>query len=327
MKAATYTLFALVAFAFNSILCRLALRGEEADAAGFTAVRIFSGAVALVAISFLFRNRVGSPHVSQGSHVIPQHGSHLADADTKPSKPESALTRVRATDTRAADTRAILTGSWASASFLFAYAVCFSFAYLGLTTGTGALILFGSVQMTMVAAAIFKGERPTPLEWIGLAVAVGGLVYLVFPGLESPPIISSLLMAAAGMSWGFYSIRGRSSGDPLANTTGNFVRSLPFAAVLALIFIPNLHLTNRGILLAVLSGALSSGVGYTVWYAAIKFHTATRAAVLQLGVPVIAAILGIVLLNELASLRLGIASLLILGGILLAIFGKRRLST
>jgi drug/metabolite transporter (DMT)-like permease len=308
-----YTTFALVAFAFNSILCRLALRGEEADATGFTAVRLASGAAALVVISYLVQ-RVSSPHVSKGNSIILLAESLVAHAETEPTEPSVALTHVRAMDT----------GSWPSALLLFAYAVCFSFAYLGLTAGTGALILFGAVQLTMVAAAIFKGERPTVFEWTGLGVAVGGLVYLVFPGLASPPPVSSALMAAAGMSWGIYTLRGRSGSDPLANTTGNFVRSLPFVAVLAVIYLPNLHLSTRGIVLAVLSGAFASGVGYTIWYAAIKHHTSTRAAVLQLAVPVVAALLGIVLLAEAATTRLALSAALILGGIALTIFGKRR---
>jgi drug/metabolite transporter (DMT)-like permease len=229
-----------------------------------------------------------------------------------------ALTDVRATDTRATDT-----GSWPSAFFLSAYAICFSFAYLGLTAGTGALILFGSVQVTMIAVAIFKGERPPALEWLGLIVAVGGLVYLVFPGLASPPLNSSLLMAAAGASWGFYTLRGKGSGDPLANTTGNFVRSLPMAATAALIFLPQIQLSTRGIVLAVLSGAVTSGVGYTIWYAALKYHTAIRAAILQLPVPLLTAFGGVVLLGEIATARLFIASLLILGGIALTIISRK----
>ncbi|MFM9903342.1 MAG: DMT family transporter [Pyrinomonadaceae bacterium] len=294
MKIAAYTIFALVAFAFNSILCRLALRGEEADAVGFTAVRLASGAVALGVIWLICR----SPRVSKGvTHDVDSH----------------ALTYVRAS----------ATGNWPSAFLLFAYAICFSFAYLGLTAGTGALILFGSVQMTMVVVAIIKGERPPALEWLGLATAVGGLVYLVFPGLASPPLNSSLLMAAAGASWGIYTLRGKGSTDPLSQTTGNFIRTLPFAAVIAIIFLPNLHLSTRGILLAVLSGAVTSGIGYTVWYAALKHHTATRAAVLQLAVPVIAATIGVLFLAESADIRLGIAAALILGGIGLTIFGKR----
>ena len=322
MKVFLYTTFALVAFAFNSILCRIALRGEEVDAAGFTAVRLVSGAVALVVVSYLVTkggNLSGSEGVSRVAENL--------DSGTKNTLPTGRVSALKKNTLPTGRVSALeIHGSWASAFFLFAYAVCFSFAYLGLTAGTGALILFGSVQMTMVAAAVVKGERPVPLEWIGLVVAVGGLVYLVFPGLASPPLVSSLLMAAAGMSWGFYSIRGRTSGDPLANTTGNFVRSLPFAVVLALLFLPNLHLTTRGILFAVLSGALSSGVGYTVWYAAIKFHTATRAAVLQLAVPVIAALAGVFVLSEIANMRLGIAGLLILGGIALTMVSRKKLT-
>ena len=303
IKAVFNTSFALIAFAFNSILCRLALRGEEADAAGFTAVRLASGAVASVVIWYL---------VGRGGDLSGSEG--VLDARTVESGVKNTLPTGRVS----------AFGSWPSAFFLFAYAVCFSFAYLGLTAGTGALILFGAVQMTMIAAAIFKGERPTLVEWCGLVVAVGGLVYLVFPGLASPPPVSSALMAAAGASWGIYTLRGRTGGDPLANTTGNFVRALPFVVLLTLIYLPNLHLSAYGILLAILSGAAASGVGYTVWYAALKHLTSTRAAILQLAVPVLAAVLGIILLAEAASLRLVVAAALILGGIALTIAGKRR---
>lgn len=279
-KFVVYTALALIAFAFNSILCRLALREGEADAAGFTAVRLLSGAIALILISYFFSENAES----------------------------------------------MKSGSWPSAFFLFAYALCFSFAYLGLTAGTGALILFGSVQMTMIAAAIVKGERPAMLEWLGLLIALGGLVYLVFPGLVSPPLVSSLLMAAAGMSWAAYTLRGKSSADPLGDTTGNFVRSLPMVAVVAIVFLPNLHLSARGVVLAVLSGAVTSGVGYTVWYAALKFHTSTRAAILQLAVPIIAAFGGVLLLDEALTVRLAIASALIVGGIALTIGGRSPVS-
>lgn len=298
MRTFLYTTFALVAFAFNSILCRLALRGDEADAAGFTALRLVSGAVALVVIWYLG----ASPHDSKGV-------SRTLD--------ETPLLRAGLSH---------VLGSWPSAFFLFAYAVCFSFAYLGLTAGTGALILFGSVQISMVAVAIFRGERPPLVETVGLVIAVGGLVYLVLPGLASPPLTSSLLMAAAGMSWAAYTLRGRSSTDPLADTTGNFVRSLPMAAVVALVYLPNLQITPRGWLLAIVSGAVTSGVGYTIWYSVVKDHTTTRAAVLQLAVPVIAAVIGIVLLGETATVTLIVASILILGGIGLTIFGKRSLA-
>lgn len=278
MKNFFLTSFALAAFAFNSILCRLALRGDEIDAAGFTVVRLVSGAVTLVVISYFIAQKQKSG----------------------------------------------LGGSWVSAMFLFAYAVCFSFAYLGLTTGTGALILFGAVQLTMIGVALVKGERPRMLEWLGLLAAFAGLVYLVFPGLTSPPIVASSLMAAAGISWGAYTLRGRTGGDPLADTTGNFIRSLPFAALALLVSIPNIHLSNRGVVLAVLSGSMASGVGYTVWYATLKYHTSTRAAILQLAVPVIAALGGLLLLGETATTRLVIAAALILGGISMSILGRRR---
>ncbi|MBK7934994.1 MAG: DMT family transporter [Acidobacteria bacterium] len=303
MKVFFYTAFALVAFAFNSILCRLALRGEEADAAGFTAVRLASGAVALVVIGYL---------VTKGGNLSGSEGVSSFGEDARSGNEEDTLPTGR------------VSASWLSAFYLFAYAVCFSFAYLGLTAGTGALVLFGSVQMTMVAAAIVKGERPTPLEWIGLSIAVCGLIYLVLPGLASPPLTSSMLMAAAGMAWGAYSIRGKGSADPLRDTAGNFARSLLFVVPLVLLYIPALQLTLRGWLFAVLSGAVTSGVGYAVWYAALKFHTSTRAAVMQLSVPVVAAVFGIILLGETATATLGVAAALILGGIGLTIVGKRR---
>ncbi|MGB7210480.1 MAG: DMT family transporter [Pyrinomonadaceae bacterium] len=305
MKLFFLTTFALVAFAFNSILCRMALGTDEIDAASFTAVRLFAGAVTLIIVSYLFGRKKGG-NLSRSERV--------SDAGNTQAKNLLPTGRVSAFKNR---------GSWLSAFFLFAYAICFSFAYLGLTAGTGALILFSAVQLTMIAVAIFKGERPTALEWIGLVVAVGGLVYLVLPGLSSPPLTSSILMASAGIAWGFYTLRGRGSNDPLGDTTGNFIRTLPFVVLTAIVFLPNIHLSGRGIVLAVLSGALASGVGYTVWYAALKFHSSTRAAVLQLAVPVIATVGGVVFLSEKASGRLVIAAALILSGIALTIVGRK----
>jgi len=277
MKPAFYTIFALVCFAFNSILCRLALKTDEIDAPSFTVIRLVSGAVAL----FVIYSFLGKKDAPKGE------------------------------------------GNWLSAGFLFAYAICFSFAYLGLTTATGALILFGSVQLTMIIFALVKGERPRGSEWLGLIFAFGGLVYLVFPGLESPPFLNSILMVSAGISWGFYSLRGKGSKNPLADTAGNFLRTVPFVVLIALPFAAQIHLSPKGILLAVLSGAIASGIGYSVWYGALRFHTATRAAVLQLAVPAIAAIGGVVFLAESVSTRLILASLSILGGIGLVILGKR----
>ncbi|HEX8251255.1 MAG TPA: DMT family transporter [Pyrinomonadaceae bacterium] len=278
MKIIFYTAFALVAFAFNSILCRLALGAEVIDAASFTTIRLVSGASVLVLInSFL--------------------GKKEARAKS---------------------------GNWLSAFFLFAYAICFSLAYINLTTATGALILFGAVQLTMIGAALAKGERPQILEWLGLFFAFAGLVYLVFPGLSAPPFLSCALMAAAGVAWGFYTLRGRGSRNPLAETTGNFLRSVPMMLLVALPLIYRIHLSPKGIIFAVLSGAMASGIGYSVWYAALKYHTATRAAILQLSVPALAAAGGVIFLAEIISARLLLASGLILGGIALAIFGKAK---
>jgi drug/metabolite transporter (DMT)-like permease len=276
MKTILYTSFALIAFAFNSILCRLALQTNEIDAASFTLIRLASGAITLVVIYLIFN---------------------------KPKEDEKR-------------------GSWLSAFFLFAYAVCFSFAYINLTTGTGALILFGSVQATMIFAALAKGERPKTAEWLGLLLALGGLIYLVFPGLSAPPLFSSALMVAAGIAWGFYTLRGRGSANPLADTTGNFVRSVPMIVLTAAPFFSRIHLSQKGIWLAVLSGAIASGIGYSIWYAALAFHTATRAAILQLSVPALAAVGGVIFLAETISARLALATVLILGGIALAILAR-----
>jgi drug/metabolite transporter (DMT)-like permease len=314
MRIVLYTTFALIAFAFNSILCRLALRGDEADAAGFTAVRLVSGAIALVAISLAIDCR--SPRVGKGDTANTESEDLSPRNDQSGGSPSPLLTRGLVHRMKA------LSGSWRSAFFLFAYAVCFSFAYVNLTAGTGALILFCSVQLTMIAVAIARGEKPSSLEWLGLATAVVGLVYLVIPGLQSPPLKSSFLMAAAGAAWGFYTLRGKGSSDPLRDTTGNFVRSIPLAVAVALIFLPNLYLSNYGIFLAVISGAVTSGVGYTIWYAALKHHTSVRAAVLQVATPVITAIFGVLFLAEQFTTRLALATLLVLGGIALTILGR-----
>jgi drug/metabolite transporter (DMT)-like permease len=296
MKVFLLTSFALTAFAFNSILCRMALGGREIDAASFTTIRLISGAVTLIVLSYFFRGSDERESVTSNLSVTP------------------LLTR-----------GLLHFGSWPSAFFLFAYAICFSFAYMGLTTATGALILFGCVQMTMIGVSLFRGERPGGLEWIGLLVAISGLVYLVFPGLTSPPLLNAALMAAAGIAWGFYTLRGKSSEDPLADTTGNFIRSVPMVILISIPFLSQIHLSTRGVVLAVLSGAIASGIGYTAWYAVLKYHTSTRAAVLQIAVPVIAATGGIVFLSEVADVRLLIAGALILGGIGLTIAGRKKL--
>lgn len=278
LKTILLTIFALVAFAFNSILCRLALGNEIIDAVGFTTIRLVSGAITLSIISITLNRK------------------------------QTELKR----------------GNWLSAFFLFAYAICFSFAYLKLTTATGALILFSSVQLTMICFALIKGERPQIIEWLGLILAFGGLIYLVFPGLSAPPFTYSVLMMSAGIAWGFYTLRGRGSENPLAETTGNFIRTVPMILVIGLFFLSNVQISSKGIIFAVLSGAIASGIGYSVWYAILKNHTATRAATLQLSVPAIASIGGVIFLAETLSFRILLASSLILGGIGMAIFGKRK---
>jgi len=216
----------------------------------------------------------------------------------------------------------VLRGSWISAAMLFLYATTFSFAYLSLSTGTGALLLFGSVQVTMILMALRSGERPHVLEWIGLLLALGGLVYLVFPGLTAPSPLGSGLMIAAGMAWGFYTLRGRGSQNPLADTAGNFVYSVPMIILVRLVSLSNAHISTNGVFLAVLSGAIASGIGYVIWYAALHGLTTTRAATVQLSVPVIAAWSGIIFLSEIVSFRLIIAGIFILGGIGLALSSR-----
>ncbi len=266
----------MLAFAANSVICRLALEGGAIDAASFSSIRLAAGALTLLLIC----------------------------AARRPGRESSGE------------------GSWRAAALLFLYAVCFSFAYLSLAAGTGALILFGAVQVTMILAALASGERPHRFEWLGLLLALAGLVYLVLPGLSAPSPLGSALMATAGVAWGIYSLLGRASRAPLQTTAGNFVRSLPLVAAVSLLSLPWLHLSATGVLLAVLSGALASGVGYVIWYAALRGLTATRAATVQLSVPVLAALGGVALLAEPITLRLLLSAALILGGIGMALAGR-----
>lgn len=270
--------FALVAFAANSVLCRLALGRAAIDAASFSSIRLASGAGVLLLITAAV-NRSGA---APGRF-----------------NPQSAL-------------------------LLFLYAAAFSFAYNGLGAGAGALILFGSVQATMIFSALVSGERPHVSEWSGLGLALCGLVYLVFPGLAAPPLLSSAFMGVAGISWGLYSLRGRGVKNPLAETTKNFVLALPLAFLVNLLMLRDAHVSRMGVVLAILSGALASGVGYVVWYAALRGLTTTRAATVQLAVPVLAALGGVLFLSERITLRLLLAALVILGGIALALLGRAR---
>jgi drug/metabolite transporter (DMT)-like permease len=271
-----YTAMALVAFAANSVLCRMALREGAIDAASFSTLRFGSGAVILVL---------------------------LASRGQRPLFP--------------------LSGSWTSAAVLALYALPFAFAYTQLSTGTGALVLFGSVQVTMLVAALVSGERPHVVQWVGLIVALAGLVILVLPGLTAPSPLGAALMATAGVAWGFYSLWGRGASDPLSLTTGNFVRVVPLVIAGSILVVPRIHAEPAGIVLALLSGAVASGLGYVAWYAALRKLSAMRASVLQLAPPPIAAASGVVLLGEMVTLRLVLSTILVLGGIALAIVAGR----
>lgn len=215
-------------------------------------------------------------------------------------------------------------GSWGSALALFAYAAGFSFAYISLPTGTGALLLFGAVQLTMLAAGLLHGERPGPWQLAGMLLALAGLAYLLSPGLEAPQPLGAILMISAGIAWGLYSLRGRDERHPLKATAGNFLRSVPLAVGLGLIALPWLQRDAQGALLALASGALASGIGYAIWYAALPGLRATSAATVQLSVPVLAAAGGAFVLAEPFTPRLLIASLAILGGIALALLTPHR---
>ena len=215
-------------------------------------------------------------------------------------------------------------GSWGSALALFAYAAAFSYAYGGLSAAMGALLLFGAVQATMISIGIVRGNRPHWVQWAGFVVAFSGLVGLLLPGLTAPPLVSSLLMISAGIAWGVYSLRAKGAGEPTAVTTGNFIRSVPMALVLSLVMMAGARIDMAGMGYAIASGAIASGMGYAVWYMALPLLRATTAATVQLSVPVIAAIGGVLLLSEPLTLRLVLAGFAILGGIAIVILAGQR---
>lgn len=269
----------MIAFAGNSLLCRVALRNTPIDAASFTSIRLVSGALALWLIVRLHdAARVSHAHVD---------GSN-----------------------------------WLSALVLFAYAAAFSFAYISLSAGTGALLLFGAVQATMIGWGLYRGERFHPGQVLGLLLAFAGLIGLMLPGVSAPSLRGCVLMLAAGVAWGVYSLRGRGAGDATRTTAGNFLKSIPFAAGLSIAALPWMSLDHAGIHYAVVSGALTSGVGYAIWYTALKGLKATQAATVQLSVPVIAALGGVLFLDERVTLRLLLSAIAILGGIALVIRGR-----
>lgn len=272
------TLLAMIAFASNSLLCRLALKQTTIDAASFTSIRIFSGAMALWLILRL----------------------------------------------RQRGDRAPLQGNWLSAFALFSYAAAFSFAYLTLSAATGALLLFGAVQATMIFWGLRKGESLEVRQLFGLTLALAGLVALLLPGLSAPPLAGAILMLGAGVAWGIYSLRGRGTSDAISATTGNFLRAVPFAAGLSVVLIPWMRFDQTGIVYAMLSGAIASGVGYVIWYLALPSLKAASAASVQLSVPVLAAVGGILLLAEPLTLRFVLASIAVLGGIALVVIAPRQ---
>lgn len=215
-------------------------------------------------------------------------------------------------------------GNWWSALALFAYAAAFSFAYARLPAATGALLLFGAVQATMIVRGIVAGERFRPWQLAGLVLALGGLVGLLLPGLSAPPVGGAILMMLAGAAWGVYSLRGRGQGDPTLVTAGNFLRAAPLAVLLSVLMLGQVSVDAPGVGLALASGALTSAVGYVIWYAALPALKATTAATVQLSVPVIAALGGVAFLGEAITWRLALASAAILGGIALVILEKPR---
>ncbi len=281
----TLTALAMLAFAGNSLLCRLALRDTSIDPGSFTLVRLVAGALMLW---ILLRQR---------SRVSPKTElQHFA-------------------------------GNWLAALALFIYATGFSFAYIELSAATGALILFTAVQVTMISVGLARGERLLAAQWLGLLLAVAGLIYMLLPGLNAPAPKAAALMLVAGIAWGVYSLQAKSAA-PLATTCGNFIRSLAFAALLGLVLFQKLLISlstaNLGLAYALASGAITSGIGYAIWYRVLPQWTATQAASIQLSAPLLAALMAVPLLNESLSLRLLLAGAAILGGIGLVIHFKAK---
>jgi drug/metabolite transporter (DMT)-like permease len=270
-RIAILTLLAMLAFAGNSLLCRLALQSTRIDAASFTTIRLASGALLLSLLSRSWR------------------GGRVAG------------------------------DSWLSALALFSYAAGFSYAYRSLSAATGALLLFGAVQATMIGRGVWMGERLASIQILGLVLALGGLLILMLPGLAAPSLSGCVLMLGAGVAWGIYSLRGRGSENPNAVTAGNFLRAAPMAAVLTLVTWNSASLDTAGIIYAVGSGTLASAAGYAIWYAVLPSYSASSAAAVQLSVPILATLGGILLLGESLSYRLAIASVAVLGGIALVV--------
>ncbi len=280
VKTIIYTLAALIAFAGNSVLCRLALGNDGIDGASFTVIRLLSGIIMLLLLVKLSAPRKASPPTS----------------------------------------------SWWAAGMLFIYAVTFSYAYLTLDTATGALVLFGAVQLTIISISFIRGNRLHFFEYSGALIAFLGLVYLVLPELTQPSLIGFVLMAFSGLAWGIYTLMGRHSVHPLQETASNFTRTLPMTLALWAATVQYSEITRTGVILAVLSGAVASALGYTIWYLALKNLSAVQAAVVQLCVPVLAGAGGILFNYEQFSQHLLISSLLVLGGVMTVVLGKHHVT-
>lgn len=281
---------ALMAFAANSVLNRLALADELIDPGSFTLWRLSSGALTLLILCWL------KSLSNQQETRIAQFKNGFKE------------------------------GNWLSSIALFVYAVGFSYAYVSLSTGMGALVLFAMVQLTLIALAIYSGQRLNKLEWLGLAIAFAGFVYLVLPGLSSPSLMGFVLMSFAGVAWGVYTWRGKLSKQALWATTANFTRTLPILLVVLLLLITfsDHQTTVKGIALAILSGAVMSGLGYALWYAVLPRISASMAAVLQLLVPVIATFGGVIFADESISFHLMSATFIVIAGVLFVILGRNK---
>jgi len=285
-------IIAMLAFSANSILGRLALEDQIIDASSFTFVRLSSGALALWLIVRLTK--------STNRHI---------PAEILRSQPASKLK------------------PWASAFMLYAYAICFSLAYIRLETATGALILFAVVQMTMIISSIFSGHKIRLREACGLILAFGGFIYLLLPGIQAPPLIGAILMSIAGLAWGVYTIIGQKSNQPLVDTSKNFIRTLPFCMLtcaIALLLNVEFRLSTKGVALGLFSGVLASAFGYSLWYLILPRLKSIQAGVLQLTVPIFAAFGGILFANETLGYRLLISFIAVISGILIVLFERKR---
>ncbi len=295
MSTLFLTLLALCAFAGNSVLCRLALGEQAIDAVSFTSLRLLSALVVLLVLYYLI------PPLATDKQSV-----KLANK-SKWKNMTSAL-NIFKQDNRQ---------GYLASLMLFIYALSFSFAYISLGTATGALILFASVQVTMIVANLLTGKRLHWLEFLGFCIALVGLTYLMLPDMSRPSFFGGGLMSIAGCAWGVYSLLGRQAKQPLQETYFNFLRCLPPVLVLMVMNLPEMNLTTYGVYLALLSGGLMSGLGYAIWYKALKGLSITQAAIVQLSVPIIAALGGIVFAGELLDWHFVLSSLFILGGILL----------